>query len=111
MTIDLLDQAISIHAGESVTAELLGVEISLRRDFTGAEVQEIINGHFDYPEDSMEDQLVRILGIVSDSEDDIKLEFAQKAVELRLAVFQRVLVEIGKICGYRGEDGSFLPMH
>ena len=106
--IDLFERAASLTGGDSETVALMGKEISLRRNFTGAETVEIINAHFDYPEESMADQVTRLINLMSDSAEKEKKAFIEVLLEQRRPLFFRMITEMGKICGFRGADGDFL---
>lgn len=105
--IDLFEKAMAVDAGDPVEATLLGVDISLRRNFTGQEVHDIIGAHFDYPEELLRDQALRIIGMVSDSGAEVQEKFVDKLMELRVVEVQNVFGAIGKVCGYRDENGDF----
>lgn len=106
--IDLFERAMAVDAGEPVEATLLGTDITLRRMFTGQEVHDIIAAHFDYPDESLRDQVDRIIRMVSNSSDEVVTNFVAKLMGMRVIEVQAVINTIGKICGYKDEGGDFL---
>ena len=106
--IDLFDLAMKIDAGEPVEVTMMGHDLTLRRNFTGNEVRDILDAHFNFGEETYYDQTKRILSLVALNTDEEIEEFSTAMVELRQLEFIRVLTEIGKIIGLRGEGGAFL---
>ena len=82
--IDLFERALAIGGGDPVPVTLLGVDLSLRRNFTGQEAHDIVRALFDHADEAVRDQATRVIALVSDS-------------------------PIGEICGYRDAEGNFFP--
>ena len=106
--IDLFELAMKVDTGEPVEVTMLGHELTLRRNFTGAEVKEILDAHFNFAEETYFEQIMRIFALISINEEAEIKAFAQAMVELRQMEFLRVLTEIGKLIGLRNKDGAFL---
>jgi len=88
---------------------LLGVDLSLRRDFTGQEAHGIVRALFDHADEAVHDQATRVIALVSDSPKKDQEAFVDKLMTLSLAEVMRVFDVIGEICGYRDADGNFFP--
>ena len=107
--IDLFERALAINGGAPVPVILLGVDLSLRRDFTGQEAHDIVRALFDHADEAVHDQATRVVALVSDSPKKDQEAFVDQLMTLSLAEVMRVFDVIGEICGYRDADGNFFP--
>ena len=107
--IDLID-ALAIEGGDPKKVTLDGKDLNIRRNYTGAEVQQILNAHT--PEEAqgrLDDQLDKVLAFY-DADDDLEAreEFRDKILEQTISAISRMMVRIGQVAGLRGRDGDFL---
>lgn len=106
--IDLLD-SFARSAGEPVDVTLMGVDLTIRRDFTGAEVHDIIMLHT--PEGqppAIKDQLMQLTALLSTDDKKTREKFVTALLDLAVVEIQALVVELGKVAGVRGDDGNFL---
>lgn len=106
--IDIIDAALSYHGGEPQAITLGDCEISIKRDYTGAEAQVYLalwNPERDSSETWVDDQI----DLLSDSSDEDKVAFATALKKEAWATIVRVVIKIGMIAGLRDGDGRFLP--
>lgn len=106
--INLLD-SFARAGGDPVTVTLMGVDLTIRRDFTGAEVHDIIMLHT--PEGqpaTIKDQLMQLTAMLSTDDEKTREKFVTALLDLAVVEIQALSVELGKIAGIRGDDGNFL---
>lgn len=106
--IDIIDAALSYHGGEPQAITLGDCEISIKRDYTGAEAQAYValwNPDRDKSDTWVNDQIA----ILSDSSDEDKAAFVAELNKEALATIMRVIIKIGMIAGLRDGEGRFLP--
>ncbi|ALA66928.1 hypothetical protein [Corynebacterium lactis] len=105
---DLLD-ALSVNAGEPVTATLLGVDVIIRRNFTGDEVHKFMTMHtVDNAGETIKDQLAGLVDALSASPEKEQAALVDKILSLTVPEIIRVAVRLGQIAGLRDEAGNFL---
>lgn len=81
---DLMD-ALAVNAGEPVTASLLGVDVIIRRNFTGDEVREFMVMHtVDEAGDTIKEQLEKLVSALSASPADDQGALVEKILSLSL---------------------------
>ena len=107
--IDILDAALAVKGGPSQLIDLDGVEISLRRNFTGREAREYVEiWRIDKPNEST-DIVKKTVALLSDSDDDAKQAFVERLLQESAPTAARVLGRMAVIAGLRSEDGNFFP--
>lgn len=107
--IDILDAALAVKGGASQPIVLDGIELSLRKNFTGAEARDYIEiWRIDKPQDNAQivEQTVELL---SDSDEETKQAFVDRLMKEAAATVAKVLHRMGVIAGLRDEDGNFFP--
>lgn len=105
---DLMD-ALAVNAGEPVTASLLGVDVIIRRNFTGDEVRAFMVMHtVDEAGDTIKEQLENLVSALSASPADDQEALVEKILSLTVPEINRVAVRLGQIAGLRDAAGNFL---
>ncbi len=106
--IDIIDAALGYHGGESQIIVLNDCELSIKRNYTGAEAQAFLalwNPEADASETWLDDQL----DLLSDSTKEEKAAFVAELRKEAMATIYRVLQKIAMIAGLRDGNGRFLP--
>jgi len=107
--IDILDAALAVQGGPSQLIDLDGVEISLRKNFTGREAREYVEiWRVDKGNDSA-DIVKKTVDLLSDSDDEAKENFVERLLQEAAPTAARVLGRMAVIAGLRSEDGNFFP--
>lgn len=107
--IDILDAALATKGGESQLIVLDGCELSIRKNFTGAEARDYIEiWRIDKPTEDVE-IIRRTIDLLSDSDDEAKKTFSDRLMEEASQTVARVLRQIAIIAGLRDGDGNFFP--
>lgn len=107
--IDILDAALAVQGGPSQLIDLDGVEISLRRNFTGREAREYVEIWRIDKETNNTDIVKKTVALLSDSDDEAKDSFVERLMQEAAPTAGRVLDRMAVIAGLRSEDGNFFP--
>lgn len=107
--IDILDAALAVKGGESQLIDLDGLELSIRKNFTGAEARDYIEiWRIDKPTEDTE-IVRRTVDLLSDSDDEAKKAIADRLMDEAGQTVACVLRRMAIIAGLRDEDGNFFP--
>lgn len=107
--IDILDAALAVQGGPSQLIDLDGVEISLRRNFTGREARDYVEiWRVDKLNDNA-DIVKKTVELLSDSDDEAKQAFVDRLLQEAAPTAGRVLTRMAIVAGLRSEDGNFFP--
>lgn len=108
-SIDILDAALAVQGGPSQLIDLDGIELSLRKNFTGREAREYVEiWRVDKANENV-DIVKKTVALLSDSDDEAKEAFAERLLQEAAPTASRVLGRMAVIAGLRSEDGNFFP--
>lgn len=108
-TIDILDAALGVKGGKSQLIDLDGHELSVRKNFTGAEARAYIEvWRLDDPKTNAE-VVKNTVDVLSDSDEETKAAFVERLMQETQMVVSKVLHRMGVLAGLRDEDGNFFP--
>ncbi|MEJ6013290.1 hypothetical protein WG936_05495 [Corynebacterium sp. H127] len=109
--INILETALAVSGGESQIITLEGSDISIRKNFTGAEVHELlywVNAVTDSGEPmTLAEQMHGMYSLLSDSEPDVVKSYVEHLLEFRVGEIRHINSATLKIAGLVDDEGNF----